>query len=209
MLAFRGAETSEQRWRPTAAYLSEQLGVPVRLRPGRNGTGLAGGELDVALTNPGHYVELVHRHGTSRIATLKKLRQGRPYTVFGGVQMAWRELRVAGVDPFSDFDRLEFTGFPQDDIVRRVQTGSLDAGTVSTGILEQMAGEGLITLDDFRILNPLHSPDYPATADPTINAPTTYSIAVMRKPEQATEIGKRRRLDKDGSLVITPRDGGC
>ncbi|MAT65180.1 MAG: hypothetical protein CMN57_06010 [Gammaproteobacteria bacterium] len=87
----------------------------------------------------------------------------------------------------------------------------------------------------------------PDTADPTINAPATYSIAVLRKPANATENGKRRQLaedftdfvrspagqtaytdggfigltpdelaagecyalDKDGNLVITPRDGGC
>lgn len=87
----------------------------------------------------------------------------------------------------------------------------------------------------------------PDTADPTVNAPATYSIAVLRKPENGTENGARRSLasdfvefvrsptgqaaytdggflgltpdelaggecyslDKDGNLVITPRDGGC
>lgn len=196
VLAHRGEETSERRWAQTAAYLSEQLDARVRLRSctlDEMATALAGGELDFVLTNPGHYVHLEHNHGISRIATLKKLRQGHPYTVFGaviftradrddirfledlkgksfaavaedafgGFQMAWRELRAAGVDPFSDFTRLDFMGFPQDDIVRRIQAGELDAGTVRTGMLEQMASEGQISLNDFRVLNPLISPDFP------------------------------------------------
>lgn len=37
----------------------------------------------------------------------------------------------------------------------------------------------------------------PDTADPGINAPATYSIAVLRKPANATENGKRRQLAED------------
>jgi hypothetical protein len=87
----------------------------------------------------------------------------------------------------------------------------------------------------------------PGTADPTINSPATYSIAVLRKPENGARKGYRRHLaqdfiefvrspggqskytdggfigltpselnggecyslEKDGMLVITPRNGGC
>lgn len=196
VLAFRGEETSERQWAPTAVYLAQRLGAPVHLRPcslDDMTAALARGELDFVLTNPGHYVELEHRHGISRIATLKKLRDGRPYTVFGavvftradrddirsltdlrgksfaavapsafgGFQMAWRELRAAGIDPAADLARLEFTGFPQDVIVHKVRAGQLDAGTVRTGTLEQMAREGAIDLAEFRILNPRASADFP------------------------------------------------
>ena len=33
---------------------------------------------------------------------------------FGGFQMAWRELKEAGIDPFKDIAELKFNGFPQD-----------------------------------------------------------------------------------------------
>lgn len=87
----------------------------------------------------------------------------------------------------------------------------------------------------------------PESADPTVNAPATYSIAVLRKPDAGRRNGARRHLardfvdfvrspsgqtvytdggfigltdeelaggecyslDKDGNLVITPRNGGC
>lgn len=72
---------------------------------------------------------------------------------FGGFQMAWRELKLDGIDPFHDFTELRFTGFPQDRIVFDVRDGRVDAGTVRTDILEGMAAQGLIDLADFRILN--------------------------------------------------------
>lgn len=75
---------------------------------------------------------------------------------FGGFQMAWRELVERDIDPFKDFKRIDFLGFPQDDIVLTVLKGFADAGTVRTGVLEQMAAEGQIRLQDFRVLNRQH-----------------------------------------------------
>ena len=72
---------------------------------------------------------------------------------FGGFQMAWRELAEAGIDPFHDFTELKFIGFPQDEVVFQVRDGKVDAGTVRTDVLERMASQGVIDLDDYRILN--------------------------------------------------------
>jgi two-component system sensor histidine kinase TtrS len=80
---------------------------------------------------------------------------------FGGFQMAWRELKQAGVDPFRDFRELRFTGFPQDRIVLDVRDGRADAGTVRTDVLEGMASQGIIRLADFRVLNERHDATFP------------------------------------------------
>jgi two-component system sensor histidine kinase TtrS len=80
---------------------------------------------------------------------------------FGGFQMAWRELAEAGIDPFHDFKALRFVGFPQDEVVFQVRDGKVDAGTVRTDVLERMAGQGQIDLDDFRILNPRVTNGFP------------------------------------------------
>ena len=80
---------------------------------------------------------------------------------FGGFQMAWRELRDVGIDPFRDFSHLQFLGFPQDNVVLSVRDGEIDAGTVRTDILERMADEGQIRLEDFHILNAQTSEDFP------------------------------------------------
>jgi len=80
---------------------------------------------------------------------------------FGGFQMAWRELKEAGVDPFSDLTDLRFMGFPQDEIIYAVRDGRVDAGTVRTDILERMADQGTINLADFNVLNPRTSKGFP------------------------------------------------
>ncbi len=77
----------------------------------------------------------------------------------GGFQMAWGELDAHGIDPYRDLARLDFTGI-HDAVVRAVADGEYDAGTVRTGILEQMAAAGEIQLSDFRILNPRVDPDF-------------------------------------------------
>jgi two-component system, LuxR family, sensor histidine kinase TtrS len=72
---------------------------------------------------------------------------------FGGFQMAWREFKAHGINPFEDFSELSFLGLPQDDIVFAVRDGLADAGTVRTDVLETMAEEGAIEIGNFRILN--------------------------------------------------------
>lgn len=197
VLAIRGDETCIQMWAPTIHYLTDEIEghtfylVPLDLD--EMSGALEQRKVDFVLTNPGNYVELERRFDVTRLATLRNLRHGKPYTrfgavifvradrddihtisdlknrsfgavdkaAFGGFQMAWRELRDAGVDPFRDFPRLQFFGFPQDNVVLGVRDGQIDAGTVRTGILERMAAEGPIRLEDFRILNQQTSEGFP------------------------------------------------
>jgi two-component system sensor histidine kinase TtrS len=105
------------------------------------------------------------RAGREDIQTLADLR-GKIFGAvdegaFGGFQMAWRELKEAGIDPFRDFGELRFSGFPQDNIVLDVRDGRLDAGTVRSDVLEGMAGQGVIELADFRVLSPQTADGFP------------------------------------------------
>jgi PAS domain S-box-containing protein len=71
---------------------------------------------------------------------------------FGGWQMTWRYLLDQKIDPDKDFKELVFGG-PHDAVVLAVLNKSVDAGTVRTSTLEQMAQEGKIRLDQFRVLD--------------------------------------------------------
>ena len=73
-------------------------------------------------------------------------------TSFGGWQMAWRELKQQGIDPWHDFSDLRFGG-THDAVVHAVLGGEVDAGTVRTDTLERMAQEGKINLDDVWVIN--------------------------------------------------------
>lgn len=80
---------------------------------------------------------------------------------FGGFQMAWLELMQADINPFEDLSSLEFSGFPQDNIVYAVASGKVDAGTVRSDTLERMDSEGSISIKDFKILNRQHNDQFP------------------------------------------------
>lgn len=73
-------------------------------------------------------------------------------TSFGGWQMAYKEIADAGIDPYTDFASLEF-GKQHDNVALAVLNMAVDAGTVRTDTLERMATEGLIGLEDFKIIN--------------------------------------------------------
>ncbi len=79
---------------------------------------------------------------------------------FGGFQIAWRELKQQGVDPFKDLKAVRFMGFPQDAIIAAVRSGKVEAGVVRSGLLELLASEGRFGLDEFRVLNASNQQKY-------------------------------------------------
>lgn len=81
-------------------------------------------------------------------------------TSLGGFQMALREFKAAGINPYRDFIDLRFAG-THDRVVMAVREGRVDAGTVRTDILERMADEGRIKLSEFRIINPQRGDGFP------------------------------------------------
>lgn len=105
------------------------------------------------------------RHDKHNINELKDLRDKSFMAVnrkaFGGFQMAWLELMQADIDPFEDLSSLQFSGFPQDNIVYAVESGKVDAGTVRSDTLERMDSEGAISIKDFKIINMQYSDNFP------------------------------------------------
>jgi len=78
----------------------------------------------------------------------------------GGWQVGWRELMHQGLDPARDFKKLSFEHI-HDAVVYAVRDGRADAGTVRTEVLERMAKEGAIRLEDFFVLNQQHVAGFP------------------------------------------------
>lgn len=81
-------------------------------------------------------------------------------TSLGGWQVAWRELKANGIDPFRNFSALTFL-HSHDAVVYAVRDGKFDAGTVRTDTLERLTAASLIDVADFRILNPRQQGDFP------------------------------------------------
>jgi two-component system, sensor histidine kinase and response regulator len=80
----------------------------------------------------------------------------------GGWISVWRELKERGIDPYQDFSRLHFGG-THDPVVYAVRDGLVDAGSVRTDNLEQMAAEAKIDINDYSILKWTGNdiPDFP------------------------------------------------
>ena len=93
----------------------------------------------------------------SPIASLNDLKGTRLAAIspdaFGGFQVAWSQMQLQGVDAFRDLASLRFLGFPHDEVIAAVARKEVDAGIIRGGLLEILAGEGKIALDDFRVLN--------------------------------------------------------
>ena len=97
------------------------------------------------------------RSDRNDINTLTDLKNTRFLAVgpnsLGGYLVAWQTLLHNGIDPQRDFKELLFNGLPHDEVVRRVLAGEVDAGTVRTHVLENMAKEGKIDLAAVKVLN--------------------------------------------------------
>ncbi len=81
-------------------------------------------------------------------------------TSLGGFQMQWGLMKKEGLSPYKDFSSISFSG-THDKVVMAVENGFADVGMVRSGILEKMAAEGGISLDEFKIISPVIYDGFP------------------------------------------------
>jgi twitching motility protein PilJ len=124
---------------------------------------------------------------------------------FGGWQMAYNELKIAGIDPSKDFAKMEFGG-KHDNVVYAVMNGAVEAGTVRTDTLERMAASGEIDLEEFKIINGQRHTDFPfvcstplypewplaktANTDAALAAEVVTALKAMAKGDPAAKAAK-------------------
>ncbi len=153
------------------------------------------------------------RADRSDVQTLEDLR-GKSFAAahanaFGGWWMAWREFKARGIDPYSDFKRLEFIGLPQDKIVYAVKSGSVVAGTVRTDVLERMAEQGLIELQDLRVLNPQTNAEFPFLHSTQLYPEWPLALVNHRLSRLAQEVSVALlSMPEDAPEAITARIAG-
>ncbi len=109
----------------------------------------------------GVILAMAHRNDINTMQDLKgKNFMAVTETSFGGWQAAMKELLDAGIDPEKDFSSFQFGGTHYN-VVYAVQSGVFDAGTVRTDTLERLTEEGMIYLDDFKIIHPMKHKNFP------------------------------------------------
>lgn len=123
------------------------------------------------------------------------------HKAFGGWWMAKQEMLRHGLNPANDLASLQFSGFPQDQIVYAVLDGKVDAGTVRSSLLEEMHAAGSIDMNQFKVINPqkslyldqVHStrlyPEWPLSATRQVDQQLVQRVALallsMPKGHQA------------------------
>lgn len=123
-------------------------------------------------------------------------------TSFGGWLMAWREFKAAGLDPFKDFQALQFVG-THDAVVWAVAGGQADAGTVRTDTLERMAQEGKLVLSNFRILESPYSESEPKAFSQSTRSYPEWPFAVLKHTPKplAEKVAEKLLLMEEASAA--------
>jgi two-component system, LuxR family, sensor histidine kinase TtrS len=106
---------------------------------------------------------------------------------FGGWQMAYKEIKDAGVDPFTDFKKMEY-GARHENVALAVLNGAADAGTVRTDTLERMEAAGTIFMDDFKIINKKEHPDFPFVCSTTLYPEWPIARLASTPPDLAEKV---------------------
>lgn len=140
-------------------------------------------EVDFLIVNSSLYIDLVVTTDVNRIATMKNRTldvattsygsvvftskdsgitdyeaiYGKDFAAvnersFGGWQMTLKDFRDYQID-IDEFNSINYLG-SHTEVVSNVIDGTYDVGTVRTGVLEKMANDGIIDLNDVRVLSP-------------------------------------------------------
>lgn len=257
----RGA-LEAKKWEPLGKYIAAGIGKSVEimpLPPAQLDDAVAQGRLDFALVNPVTAVIVSEMNKAKLLATMKA--DGTPnfagviFSKKGGKVNSLSDLKGKnvmayqfgvsagayvfqayyvsqhGIDVQKDFASFK-EAKKQDDIVLGVQSGVIDAGFVRTGVLESMAKDGKIKMDEFVIIdskkddvNFVHStPPYPewfmvatATTDANLAAKLKEVILNLKSSDEAATTAKIEgfveALSLDSlkaalkSLKLAPYDG--
>jgi len=213
----RGNAKALKKWNELGVYLEQKIGQSVKivpLKPNKTVKAVTTGKVDYMLSNPAIAVVLMTKNGSKPIATMKK-KSGHQFAgviiskkgsgikqakdLVGKKVMAFKFYKSAaayvfqvkhmqdkGINPHQDF-KLFKQAKKQDDIVYAVKRGVMDAGFIKSGLLEAMAKEGKINMDDFTIVDQqsdgfpnVHStqlyPSWTVTASPSADSTLTEKI---------------------------------
>ena len=194
ILAFRPKEQALIQWQPFATYLQNAIGKPISLHIYNYPEftqAVANHEVDIILTNPGHYIVLKNKYKLSApLVTQITQKDHSILTHFAGViftrndtsfstlkDLKNTKIAVANKDSFAAYQmqayelvsngvslhdtQLQIVGLPQDNVVEAVLSHKADVGFVRTNVIEDMVHEGKLALSDIKIINEKNDSKFP------------------------------------------------
>lgn len=196
------------------------------------------GQLDFILTNPAHYVRLEQAFGATRIATFRSRHGNASLTRFGSVifsrsdspikhlqDLAGKRLAAVNQEAFGgfllarkrlldiDIDALtelrpQWLGFPQREIVQAVLKGRADAGTVRTGVLEQMIDNNELAPGQLHILGQRRVEGFPLLLSTALYPEWAFARLPHTEQELARQV-TLRLLQMPPDSAVARATGGA
>lgn len=153
------------------------------------------------------------RSDNEEIRTLADLKGRRLAAIapdaFGGFEVGAATLVRNEINPWRDLDSIVFLGFPHDGVIEAVVNGTVDAGTVRTGLLEAAVNAGKVEAYQLRILNPLRVPGFePALSTELMPEWILASTASVPETERRAIAIELLRLGGDHPAVEAGGYGG-
>lgn len=153
------------------------------------------------------------RADNTGITTLADLKGRRLAAIapdaFGGFEVGAATMVHNGINPWRDLESVVFLGFPQDGVIEAVVSGSVDAGTVRTGMLEAAVNAGKVEAYQLRILNPLRVPGFePALSTELMPEWVVSATASVPEPERRAVTVALLALEGNHPAVAGARYGG-
>ncbi|AHJ11876.1 EAL domain-containing protein [Sulfurospirillum multivorans] len=194
ILAFRPKEQALSQWQPFATYLQDTIKKPIALHIYNYPEfthAVANHEVDIILTNPGHYIVLKNRHKLSApLVTQITQKNHTILTQFAGVIFTRHDsplralndlknvkIAVTNTDSLGGYQmqayelalkgimpkqtHLVITGMPHDKVIESVLSRKADVGFVRTNVVEDMREEGKLALSDIKIINEQNDLNFP------------------------------------------------
>ncbi|MBV5305761.1 MAG: PhnD/SsuA/transferrin family substrate-binding protein [Desulfobulbaceae bacterium] len=152
---------------------------------------------------------MADRHDINSLADLRnKSFMAVDSLSFGGWIVAWRELFKQKIDPSSGFSSLQYGG-THEGVIKAILAGTVDAGTVRTDTLERMAEEGVIQLDQIKILNPQAKGDFPFLLSTELY-PEWPMAALKTTPDRLSRLvaGALLTMESDDPAAIASHTAG-
>jgi len=194
VLAFRPKEQALIQWQPFATYLQNAIGKPISLHIYNYPEftqAVADHNVDIILTNPGHYIVLKTKYKLSApLVTQITQKDHITLTQFAGVMftrkdspiltlhdMKHKRIAVTNTNSLGGYQmqayalansgidpcdiHLVITGMPHDKVIQAVLSNEADVGFVRTNVLEDMAAEGKLNLSELKIIHAQKSSNFP------------------------------------------------
>jgi phosphate/phosphite/phosphonate ABC transporter binding protein len=190
--------------------------------------GVKDGKIDFFFSNPSIYIQMKEQNKAEAVATTAKVvksqrtdqvassilvRKDSPITKlsdfkgkdfmtrakssFAGWLIVKRLFLEKGIDPDRDFKSIRETQSVQH-VVYAVLNGAVDGGAVIAGTLEEMARDGKVSMDDFRVINKF-SDDFPLAHSTQLYPEFPMVAAAHTSPELREQVA--------GALeALTPTD---